>query len=83
MTAKSNFSLEGTKNSRLVNKRAKMAMMYAVARHIDNYPKVKCFYDRKRLEGKKHNQAIRALDRYMVRTIWSLVKHQRDWVPRN
>lgn len=70
---------KGTKDTHLVNKRAKMAMMYAVARHIDHYPPARKFYDKKRVEGKKHNQAVRALGRYLIRTIWSLVKHNRQW----
>lgn len=34
---------------------------------------------KKRAEGKKHSQAIRALGRQMIRVIWSLVKHQREY----
>ena len=59
--------------------RAKAAMMTAVARHIDCVPESKAYYDRKRAEGKKHNQAVRALGRHLVRVIWSMLKNERDY----
>ncbi|MDQ7058687.1 MAG: hypothetical protein Q9N62_09760 [Ghiorsea sp.] len=34
-------------------------------------------YDKKRAEGKKHNQAVRSLARHLSRVIWSLVKNKR------
>jgi len=70
---------KGTKTPRQVNKRAKGAMMVAVARHIKEVPGSKGYYDKKRTEGKKHNQAIRALGRHLTRVIWSLIKHQRNY----
>jgi hypothetical protein len=54
-------------------------MMVAVARHIECVPASRAYYDRKRAEGKKHNQAIRALGRQLVRVIWSLVKQGRKY----
>jgi transposase len=68
-----------TKAPRQVNTRAKAAMMVAVARHIECVPTSRVYYDRKRAEGKKHNQAIRALGRQLVRVIWSLVKQGRKY----
>jgi len=68
---------------RQVNTRAKAAMMVAVARH---YPQVKAsqaYYDKKRAEGKKHNQAVRALGRHLIRVIWSLVKNGRKYEDRS
>lgn len=70
---------KGTKTPRQVNTRAKAAMMTAVARHIEQVPHSKRYYDKKRAEGKKHNQAIRALGRHLARVIWSLIKQQRDY----
>jgi len=67
----------GTKGGRQVNRRAKAAMMTAVARHYCHTPQSRAYYDRKRAEGKKHNQAIRSLGRHMTRVIWSLVKNDR------
>jgi len=68
----------GTKTPRQVNRRAKAAIMAAVARHIDHVPQSKAYYDRKRSEGKKHNQAVRALGRHLVRVMWSMIKQGRN-----
>ena len=65
----------GAKGGKQVNRRAKAAMMVAVARHYMNTPQSKAYYDKKRAEGKKHNQAVRSLGRHMTRIIWSLVKN--------
>jgi len=73
----------GTKNTRQVNTHARAAMMTAAARHIDYTPESKIYYDRKRAEGKSYNQAVRALGRHMVRVIWSMIKHERDYVQRS
>ena len=73
----------GTKIPRQVNRRAKAAMMTAVARHIDHVPESKAYYDKKRAEGKKHNQAVRALGRHLVRVMWSMIKQGRDYELRD
>ena len=54
-------------------------MMTAVARHIRCVPESRGYYDRKRAEGKTHNQAIRALGRHMVRVIWAMLRDHRDY----
>lgn len=72
----------GTKKASHVNVNAKKAMMIAVARHIDNVEESKTYYDKKRSEGKRHNQAIRSLGRHLVRVIWSMLKKKRDYAPR-
>lgn len=69
----------GTKASKHVNYHAKAAMMTAVAIHIRNAEESKKYYDKKRLEGKKHNQAVRSMGRHLVRVIWSMLKNQRDY----
>jgi transposase len=73
----------GTKSPRQVNWRAKAAMMTAVARHIDHVPESKAYYDKKRAEGKKHDQAVRALGRHLVRVIWSMIKQGRAYELRD
>lgn len=75
----SSGNYQGTKNSKHVNKRSKSAMMTAVARHINNCDESKTYYDKKRSEGKRHNQAVRALGRHLVRVIWSMIKNDRDY----
>lgn len=71
----------GTRNTRQVNTHARMAMMTAAARHIHHVPESKLYYDKKISEGKTHNQAVRALGRHLIRVIWSMIKHQRDYIP--
>jgi len=73
----------GTKRPRQVNGRAKAAMMTAVARHIEWVPQSKAYYDKKRAEGKRHNQAVRALGRHLVRVIWSMLRQERDYELRD
>jgi transposase len=73
----------GTKNPRNVNTRAKAAMMVVVARHVEQVPEAKKYYDKKRSEGKKHNQALRSLGRHLVRVIWSMIMQKRGYVMRN
>ena len=64
---------------RQVNTRCKAAMMTTVARHIGCVPQSRAYYDRKRAQGKTHNQAIRALGRHMVRVIWAMLRDERDY----
>jgi transposase len=73
----------GTKNTRQVNTHARAAMMTAAARHINNVSESKAYYDKKVAQGKTHNQAVRALGRHLIRVIWSMITHQRDYVPKN
>jgi len=68
-----------TKQPRQINTRAKAAMMIAVARHQENVAASHTYYEKKRAQGKTHNQAIRALGRHLVRVIWSMLKNGRDY----
>lgn len=69
----------GSKPPRHVNVRAKAAMMIAAAQNAASVPESKAFYDKKRSQGKTHNQALRALGRNLVRVMWSMFKHGRDY----
>ncbi|MGY4706870.1 IS110 family RNA-guided transposase [Candidatus Bipolaricaulota sp. J31] len=69
----------GTRTPRQVNRRAKAAMMAAVAHHIRMVPESRAYYEKKRAEGKGHNQAVRALGRHLVRVIWSMLRQGRDY----
>ena len=71
----------GSKPPRHVNSRAKAAMMIAAAQNAAGVLESKTFYDKKRSQGKTHNQALRALGRVLVRVIWSMLKHGRDYQP--
>lgn len=70
---------DGVKPPRQINTRAKAAMMVAAARHLEQVPASRAYYEKKRTEGKTHNQAIRALGRQLVRVIWSMLKRGRDY----
>jgi transposase len=72
----------GTKRPRQVNTRARAAMMTAVARHLTQVPQSRAYYDKKRAQGKTHNQAVRALGRHLVRVLWSMLKHGCDYEAR-
>lgn len=73
----------GARAPRQVNTRAKAAMMVALARHVHCVPASQAYYERKRAEGKRHNQALRCLGRHMVRVIWALIKQQRHYEIRS
>src|SRR5262245_28904497 len=65
---------QGTKAPKHVNTRAKAAMMTALDRHRKYVPESQRYYEKKRGEGKKHNQAIRALGRHLSRIIYKMLK---------
>jgi transposase len=70
---------QGTKAPKQVNTRAKAAMMIGVDRHRKYVPESQRYYEKKRAEGKKHNQAIRALGRYLSRIIYKMLKDDREY----
>lgn len=73
---------KGTRHAKQVNKRARIAMMTALTRHIRRVEESERYYRKKRDEGKKHNQAIRSLGRHMVRVLWSMIKNDRFYESR-
>ena len=70
---------QGTKAPKHVNTRAKAAMMIALDRHRKYVPESQRYYEKKRSDGKKHNQAIRALGRHLSRIIYKMLKEERDY----
>lgn len=74
---------KGSKTPTLVNRRARMAMMTAVDSHRKCVPESQRYYEKKRAEGKKHNQAIRALGRHLCRVIFKILKEEREYEIRN
>lgn len=70
---------KGSKAPKQVNERAKSAMMIAVDRHRKHAPQSQKYYDKKRTEGKKHNQAVRALGRHLCRAIFKMLKENRGY----
>lgn len=71
----------GTKAPRQVNRRAKAAMMVAVDRHRKYVPASQRYYEKKRAEGKGHNQAVRALGRHLCRIIFKMFTEKRSYMP--
>ena len=70
---------KGSKAARHVNSRAKAAMMTAVDRHRKQVVQSQQYYEKKREEGKTHNQAIRAPGRHLCRVIYRILKEERDY----
>ena len=69
----------GSKAPKHVNARAKAAMMAAVDHHRKRVPQSQRYYERKRAQGKKHNQAIRALGRHLCRVIFKMLSQERPY----
>ena len=69
----------GSKAPKHVNARAKAAMMIAVDHHRKRVPQSQRYYEKKRAEGKKHNQAIRALGRHLCRVIFKMLTQERPY----
>jgi transposase len=74
---------QGTKAAKQVNTRAKAAMMIGVDRHRKYVAESQRYYEKKRAEGKKHNQAIRALGRHLCRIIYRMLKDEREYEVRS
>jgi transposase len=74
---------QGAKAPRHVNTHAKAAMMTGVDRHRKQVPASQRYYEKKRKEGKTHNQAIRALGRHLCRVIFQMLKQDRDYELRD
>lgn len=73
----------GSKNPKHVNARAKAAMMVGVDRHRKQVPQSQRYYEKKRAQGKSHNQAIRALGRHLCRVVYTMIKQERNYELRD
>lgn len=69
----------GAKLPRQINPRARDALIIAMVHHMHAVPISRAFYDRKRVEGKTHMQALRALARHMVRILFRMLTDNRDY----
>jgi hypothetical protein len=67
----------------MVNTRAKAAMMTALDRHRKYVLESQIYYEKKRSEGKKHNQAIRSLGRHLCRIIYKMLTEEREYQIRS
>ena len=75
----SSGKFRGSKAPKHVNARAKAAMMAAVDHHRKRVTQSQRYYERKRTQGKKHNQAIRALGRHLCRVIFKMLSQERPY----
>ncbi len=75
----SSGKFRGSKAPKHVNTRAKAAMMWAVDHHRKRVPQSQAYYEKKRAEGKRHNQAIRALGRHLCRVIFKMLTEERSY----
>jgi transposase len=75
----SSGNLRGSKRPKHVNTHARAAMMVGVDRHRKKIPQSQQFYEKKRAQGKKHNQAVRALGRHLCRVIFRMLKQGRQY----
>ncbi len=73
----SSGSYRGSNAPNHVNTRAKAAMMFSIDHHRKLVPQSQRYYEKKRAEGKKHNQAIRALGRHLCRVIFKMLSQER------
>jgi len=80
---KSSGNVHGAKAPRHVNTRAKGAMMTGVDQHRKQVPESQRYYEKKRAEGKTHNQAIRALGRHLCRILFKMLKENRPYEIRS
>ena len=76
---RSSGKFRGSKPPKHVNVRAKAAMMIAIDQHRKLVPQSQRYYEKKRAEGKRHNQAIRALGRHLCSVIFNMLKHDRPY----
>ncbi len=80
---KSSGKFQGSKAPKHVHTRAKAAMRIAVDHHRKGVAESQRYDDKKRSEGKTHNQAIRALGRHLCRVIYKLLKEERNYEIRD
>lgn len=70
---------QGSKAPKQVNRRIKTAMMTVVDHHRKQVTLSQAYYDKKRTEGKTHNQAIRSLGRHLCRVIFKMLKEKKEY----
>ncbi len=54
-------------------------MMWAVDHHRKRVNQSQRNYEKKRAQGKRHNQAIRALGRHLCRVIFKMLTEERPY----
>jgi len=70
---------KSSKRNISTNKQAKMLMVTATMKHAQHVEESKIYIEKKISQGKKYQQAIRALGRHMVRVIWNMIQQKREY----
>lgn len=63
------------------NRRLKQVFYQAAFASLRSSPESRTFYDRKRTEGKRHNQALMALARRRVNVLWAMLRDGTQFEP--
>lgn len=77
----SGTSVHKSKKRKGGNRRLKNALMQSAQRSVQRDPVAKAYYERKRAEGKKHLQALRALARHRVTVIYAMLNEGTFYEP--
>ena len=84
-TRRSGTSIRGEHPSRRGNKKLKRALILSAFAAL-HHPPSRAYYDRKRAEGKRHNQAIIALARRLSEALFAMLRDgtlYEDPAPKN
>ena len=77
----SGTSVHKSKKRKGGNRKLKNALMQSAQRSVQRDEVAKAYYDRKRAEGKKHLQALRALARHRVTVIYAMLSEGTFYEP--
>ncbi len=77
----SGTSVKKSKKRKGGNRRLKNALLQSAQKAMQHDPRCKAYYDRKRAEGLKHGQALRALARRRVDLIYALLANGTFYEP--
>ncbi len=75
VTRRSGSSIRGEYVSHAGNKRLKRAMFLSAFASLRSDPASRAYYERKRAQGKRHNQAVLALAHRRILTLYAMIRH--------
>lgn len=73
----------GTKAIKKANKIGKATMIAIASNMVVKDAESKRYYEKKKAEGKKHNDALRCLARQLVKVIFKMLTEDRDFIVKN
>ncbi|CED91974.1 Transposase [Actinomyces succiniciruminis] len=74
VTRRSGSSIRGEYVSHAGNKRLKRAMFLSAFASLRSDPASRAYYERKRAQGKRHNQAVLALAHRRILTLYAMIR---------